>query len=394
MGREGNLTSAPRLRWYGASDHGYVPFMITLPPVSELERAWQTRDASYDGLFVIGVRTTGIFCRPTCPARKPLPRNVEYFRTPREALAAGYRPCRRCRPLERSDEPAWVTELLRRLDEHPGVRLRRDDFGALGVDPATVRRHFQRVYGMTFQAFARARRLAAAMTLIREGGRVGDAVHSSGFESHGGFGAAVERVLGSSPGRAAATGCILLSWIRTPLGPMVAGATEEGVCLLEFTDRRQLEGQLEPLRRRLGRPMVPGRNEHLVELEAQLARYFDGQLRTFTIPVVARGTPFQEEVWSALREIPYGVTTTYEDLARTIGRPLAVRAVGRANGMNRIAIVIPCHRVVNKDGQVGGYGGGRRRKEWLLGLEGEGRAALDDSKRNRVESDEIAVVFE
>jgi AraC family transcriptional regulator of adaptative response/methylated-DNA-[protein]-cysteine methyltransferase len=152
----------------------------------------------------------------------------------------------------------------------------------------------------------------------------------------------------------------------------VAGATDEGVCLLEFTDRRMLEAQLMTLKKRFAAPVVPGTNRHLQQLETELSGYFAGTTRAFSIPLVYPGTPFQREVWTALLAIPYGQTRSYHELAQAVGNPRAVRAVGRANGLNRIAILIPCHRVVNKNGNLGGYGGGLRRKQFLLDLERDG----------------------
>jgi AraC family transcriptional regulator, regulatory protein of adaptative response / methylated-DNA-[protein]-cysteine methyltransferase len=343
--------------------------MNTTLPTAEMERAYLAGDATYNGLFFLAVRTTGIFCRPTCPARKPLPKNVEYFPNPRAALIAGYRPCKRCRPLDADDQPDWATDLLAEVERDPASRITDADLKKRGVDPATVRRFFLRQYGMTFQAFTRARRLSVAFTHIRENAALDDAVFESGFESHSGFRDAFTRVFGDTPGKAKNGDCVLLSWIRSPLGPLVAGATNQGVCLLEFSDRRMLEAQFATIRKRFAVPAVPGSNEHLQKLEAELERYFAGRLREFSVPLIYPGTDFQRRVWRELLKIPYGETCSYEDIAAAIGDRKAVRAVGRANGMNRIAIVIPCHRVVNKGGALGGYGGGLRRKQFLLDLE-------------------------
>ena len=162
---------------------------------------------------------------------------------------------------------------------------------------------------------------------------------------------------------------VMLARIQTPVGPLVIGATDDAVCLLEFSDRRTLEHQMESLRRRLGADIVPGTNRRLEALEAQLREYFAGKRRAFDLPLRHPGTPFQEKVWAALLAIPYGTTCSYKDIAQNIGSPEAVRAVGTANGLNRIAIVIPCHRVVNASGDLGGYGGGLERKRLLLDLE-------------------------
>lgn len=343
--------------------------MNELPPVNEMERAYLQKDPAYEGLFFLGVRTTGIFCRPTCPARKPLPSNVEYFPSPKSALTAGYRPCKRCRPLEQDDQPPWAAALIEEVERDPLARIRDGDLRARGIDPATVRRHFLKRYGMTFQAYARARRLTGVFSQIREGGSVDDAVYESGYESHSGFREAFARMFGEPPGRARGRECVMLSWLPSPLGPLVAGATEAGVCLLEFTERRMLEAQFAELEKRFGGAVLPGMNAHLATLRKELGRYFEGSLREFSVPLRFPGSPFEEKVWRALLEIPYGETRSYKDLAAAIGDPGAVRAVGRANGRNRIAIVIPCHRVVSADGSLGGYGGGLHRKRYLLDLE-------------------------
>ena len=334
-----------------------------------MERAYLSRDAAYNGLFFFGVRTTGIFCRPSCPARSPKPGHVEYFPTAAKALFAGYRPCRRCRPMATDDQPEWATALLAEVEANPSVRITEADLRARRIDPATVRRHFLRHYGMTFQAYARARRLSNAFSCIRDGSSLDDTVFSSGYESHSGFRDAFGKVFGGPPGGSQNRSCVFLAWFPSPLGPLVAGATDAGVCLLEFTDRRMLEAQFETVRRLFQMPVVPGTNGHLTQLQNELAGYFASTLRSFSVPLVYPGSPFQQRVWEQLLCVPYGETRSYQQLAEAIGNPAAVRAVGRANGLNRIAIVIPCHRIINKSGDLGGYGGGLRRKQYLLNLE-------------------------
>lgn len=341
---------------------------------SEMQQAYLERDTSYNGLFVFGVRTTGIFCRPTCPARRPLAKNVEFFANSRAALLAGYRPCKRCRPLAADDQPGWVSQLFSQLQQQPAGRLTDAELKAQGFDPATVRRYFRRHYGMTFQAFARARRLAGSLQRLQAGDSIDATVLASGYESHSGFRDAFARIFGSSPGKYRSGDCICVSWLSSPLGPMIAGATLSGICLLEFTDRRSLGVQLTSLEKHFHAPLVPGSNEHLERLENELAEYFQGGLRQFRVPVVSPGTAFQRRVWQELQNIPYGETRSYEQLARELGCPRGVRAVGRANGLNRIAIVIPCHRVIKKCGKLGGYAGGLRRKQYLLDLERQGAA--------------------
>ena len=361
---------APENRWHLCGLAGYNHFMSKLPPNNEMEKAYDNRDATYNGVFVFGVRTTGIFCRPSCPARKPLAKNVEFFATAAEALFAGYRPCKRCRPMAIDEQPEWATQLLAEVEENPSVRIKEADLRQRGMDPATVRRHFLRHYGMTFQAYTRARRLSSAFTSIREGNPLDDTVFNSGYESHSGFREAFGKLFGHSPGNSQDKDCVFLAWFQSPLGPLLAGATDAGICLLEFSDRRMLEAQRATVGKLFGVPVVPGSNAHLERLQSELTDYFAGKLRTFTVPLLYPGTDFQQRVWQQLLLVPYGETRSYHDLATAVGNPAAVRAVGRANGLNRIAIVIPCHRIVNKNGDLGGYGGGLRRKQFLLNLEG------------------------
>jgi AraC family transcriptional regulator, regulatory protein of adaptative response / methylated-DNA-[protein]-cysteine methyltransferase len=352
----------------------------TRPGPAEMERAFYARDASYDGVFVTAVRTTRVFCRPSCPARKPLRRNVEYFGSPGEARLAGYRPCRRCRPLETDGRPPeWAARLLAALDERPERRLRSADLRAMGVTPERARRFFRKEYGMTFDAWTRARRLGDALARLNEGETIDDAAMDAGYESLSGFREAFGRRFGAPPGRGRAGECVLATWLPTPLGPMVAAATPRGVCLLEFAERRRLEEQASAVARHLGLPLAPGESDALRRLRSELDEYFAGRRRSFDVPLHTTGTPFQEGVWRELARIPYGETRSYADVARAVGNPGAVRAVGQANGRNRIAIVLPCHRVVNAGGRLGGYGGGLWRKVRLLALEqGEPTGAPGD----------------
>jgi len=344
--------------------------MKPTPNYTEMDRAFRSRDGSYDGIFYVAVRTTGVFCRPSCPARKPLPENVEFFPTSREALFGGYRPCKRCEPLKAGGElPPWISTLLKRVEDDPSARIKDADLRASGIEPAKARRFFLNRFGMTFQAYCRARRLGKAFDEIKNGGRLDDVILGHGYESHSGFREAFFNRFGKPPGKTRGDDYIRIAWMETPLGPMAAGATARGICFLEFTDRRMLEVQLETLSRRFDLSIVPGENEIVARLRRELERYFSGRLKRFSVPLEYPGTEFQVRVWRALLDIPFGETRSYEDVARALGMPGAVRAVGHANGLNRIAIVIPCHRVVNKNGELGGYGGGIWRKKHLLALE-------------------------
>jgi AraC family transcriptional regulator of adaptative response/methylated-DNA-[protein]-cysteine methyltransferase len=343
---------------------------MKLPTSQEMERAYKASDASYDGVFFLAVRTTGIFCKPSCPARKPDPHNVVYYFTTREAIIAGFRPCKRCHPLEENSvTPVWIKNLLEQVDRDPTARYSDYFLRTNGTDPARARRYFQKKYGMTFQAYCRMRRLGKALEQIRLGVDLDDVALGYGYNSHSGFRDAFSRTFGNSPGRSRSADCILTTWIESPLGPLVAGATSEGICLLEFTDRRMLDTQFATLRKQFACAIIPGDNHHLKQLKKEVHEYFQRTRKRFSVSLVFPGTPFQQKVWKVLLRIPYGTTAAYEDIAKRIGSPSAQRVVGHANGLNRISIVIPCHRVVNKNGNLGGYGGGLWRKQKLLLLE-------------------------
>ena len=342
-----------------------------LPPRDEMVRAMLVGDGTFDGVFVTAVRTTGIFCRPSCrPPRRPNPENVEFFSTLREALFAGYRPCKLCRPLELDGQnPAWVEKLLARVEQAPHERIQASDLRELGISPERVRRWFQLHYGMTFVEWCRGRRLSEAFTRIREGADLDDVALGHGYASHSGFREAFGQTFGQSPGRSQGTDCIVTRMLDSPVGKMLAAATNDGICLLEYTDRKMLEHNLATLRKRFALPVVPGEHPLLTRLNDELRLYFDGKLKEFSVPVAPRATPFQDRVWQELRRIPHGSTISYQELAARINQPTAVRAVANANGQNRINILIPCHRVIGKNGDLTGYGGGLWRKRLLLDLE-------------------------
>ena len=346
-----------------------------LPSVSEMERAYKRSDNSYDGIFYLAVRSTGIFCLPSCSARKPLSKNVEYFPYAREAVFAGFRPCKRCRPLEvHGTPPEWVLKLLKIIEAEPTARYNDQFLRSIEIDPARARRYFLKNYGMTFQAYCRGRRLGISFEQIRLGKDLDDVALGYGYQSHSGFREAFVKTFGKPPGKSKTYDCILTAWIESPMGPLVTAATDEGICLLEFSDRRMLDAQFTTLRKLFKSSIVPGENKHINLLRKELKKYFEGTLKQFTVPIVFPGSQFQQKVWNELLKIPSGKTVSYEEVAIKVGTPKAQRAVGHANGLNRIAIVIPCHRVVNKNGNLGGYGGGLWRKQRLLQLEQEDRS--------------------
>src|SRR5881296_2765018 len=338
-----------------------------LPPSETMYRALVNRDSSFEGIFFAGVRTTGIFCRPTCSAKKPARENVDFFATPSEALHDGYRPCLRCHPMDPNKRPPKLIERLRtEVERAPGGRLTDKELAALAIDPSTARRQFKRHYGITFQAYHRARRMGLALSQVRQGSRVEEARNGSGFESQSGFREAFTKIFGEPPTTAKKRAPLFAERIDTPLGAMIAVADDEGLRLLEFIDRRATERELSILRKRLRTNVVPGEHRHLTATRQQLGDYFSGKNLGFDIRLAPVGSLFQLRAWKILQSIRVGETRSYSWMAKRLGDENARRAGGRANGTNMICIVIPCHRVIRADGTLCGYGGGLWRKKWLL----------------------------
>ena len=338
----------------------------------EYYQALLEKNSDYEGLFYVGVKTTGVFCRPTCPARMPKFKNCEFFETAQQALLAGFRPCKRCRPLSHPNHvPEFIRTLVEAVEAHPEKRWRSADLRAMYVDPSTARRQFKKHFGMTFIEYARARRLGLAMKQIKGGASVIDAQVTAGYESGSGFRDAFTRFMGAAPSQARQSRVLEAAWIETKLGPMIAVGDDERLFLLEFVDRRGLEQEIEHLRRRLNAAIIPGRTAALEQIESEIQQYFAGELRAFETPLALVGSDFQKGVWEELQRVRYGETCSYSELAARIGRPSAVRAVARANGANQLSIVVPCHRILGIHGELTGYGGGLSRKRWLIDHENQ-----------------------
>lgn len=330
-------------------------------------KAFCEKDTQYDGAFFTGIKTTGIFCRSTCPARKPKLENCEFFKTAQDSVLAGYRPCKRCKPMAMPGAASEVIQsLITKVEENISHKWSDEDVIALGFDPSTVRRHFKKRFGITFIGYARARRMGVALKTIRDGDTIINAQLDAAYESGSGFRDAFSKILGDAPARSKDQRVLKADWLETPLGPMLALADDHALHLLEFTDRRGLEREIETLRSRHGAAILPGQTAVTERLKDELRSYFSGTLKTFQTPLHVYGSAFQQDVMQALQAIPYGETCSYKDQAEHMGRPGSVRAIARANGMNQIAIVIPCHRVIGADGKLTGYSGGLIRKEWLL----------------------------
>ena len=345
---------------------------LELPSVKEMYRALCERDSEFDGVFFVGVRTTGVFCRTVCSARKPKLENIDFYRTTGDALSAGFRPCKKCRPMEAAGSvPDWLRPLLEAFEQDVSRRWTDGDIRALNVEPVRVRRWFKQYHGMTFHAYMRSRRLSQAMGQIQVGKKTIGAAIANGYESKSGFNTAFKKWSGVVPTQTRLNQRVPISINRilTPLGPMVAGVVDDRLCLLEFADRRMLETQLSRIAKIYERTFANGEHPVITKTQSEITEYFERKRQQFTIPLATKGTDFQGSVWNRLLKIPYGRTTSYEKIARQIGNPHAQRAVGRANGDNRIAIIIPCHRVIRSDGALSGYGGQVWRKKWLLQLE-------------------------
>ncbi|MCF0053302.1 methylated-DNA--[protein]-cysteine S-methyltransferase [Dyadobacter sp. LJ53] len=333
-------------------------------------QALVAKDSSYEGTFIAGVKTTGIFCRPTCTAKKPKPENVAFFKTTKEAILHGYRPCKVCNPLEKMGEtPPYISGILRELAEDPSLKFKDWDLLQKGIEPSKIRRWFLKNHGITFHSYQRMFRINSAFKKMKEGETVTAAAFDSGYESLSGFNDSFKSIFGVSPVNSREKQVIDLTRLETPLGTMFACATDQGICLLEFTDRKMLETEFKTLSKLLNAVIIQGPNRHFDLLRIQLNEYFEGKRKVFTVPLFMPGTEFQQRVWQELQNIPFGSLRSYKQQSISLAKPECVRAVANANGMNRISIIVPCHRVIGENGALTGYGGGLWRKQWLLDLE-------------------------
>lgn len=344
--------------------------LFDLPDHQTLYAALLARDARFDGQAFVCVSSTGVFCRLTCPARKPKPENCTFFATIGECIEAGYRACKRCHPLQAAAlaDPT-ISALLHALDERPYLRWSEQHVEQLGFDLSTVRRSFKRQFGMTFLELARLRRLREGFETLATDGKVITAQHEASFESASSFRAAFARLLGCAPADLRPDRLLRATWIPTPLGDMIAVSSRSHLHLLEFVDRKGLPAELARLQAASKEEIGIGPLPPSEQATAELADYFAARTSRFLTPLALAGSAFTQRVWDALRAIPAGETRTYSEIARQIGRPSAVRAVARANGANQIALMIPCHRVIGADGSLTGYGGGLWRKQRLIEIE-------------------------
>jgi AraC family transcriptional regulator of adaptative response/methylated-DNA-[protein]-cysteine methyltransferase len=345
---------------------------VSRPDSDSAWSAFERRDRSWDGRVIGAVKTTRIYCKPSCPARRPRRENVEFFAEAAAARAAGYRPCLRCKPDEVGRDREAVAKAVTLIERAESAPSLQDLAAAVGYAPHHFQRLFTRDVGVSPAAYARGLRARRAELHLEATERVTAAIYDAGYSAPSRFYADAKERLGMTPSawRDGGRGeTIRWTTFDSPLGPMLIAATGKGICRLTFDESEAALRRLFP-------------NATLVRDEGGLAELVEGALTAIQrpaaapdLPVDVAGTAFQEAVWRELRKIPLGETRSYAQIAAAIGQPNAVRAVGSANGDNHVAVLIPCHRVIRSDGSLGGYAGGLDRKRILLEAEGHHTAS-------------------
>jgi AraC family transcriptional regulator, regulatory protein of adaptative response / methylated-DNA-[protein]-cysteine methyltransferase len=334
--------------------------------------AFMRRDRSWDGRVIGAVKTTGIYCKPSCPAKRPKREHVEFFPSAEQARAAGYRSCLRCKPDEVGRDREAVAKAVRIIDQAEEVPSLAELAAAVGYAPHHFQRIFKRDLGVSPAEYARALRNRRGEAALSANGRVTDAVYDAGYSGPSSFYSDAKERLGMTPSawRNGGQGeTIRWTHFDSPLGQMLIAATGKGICRLTFDDSEA------SLRRLFPNATIVEDGGGLRELVEGALAAIDSPLTARELPIDVAGTAFQEAVWRELRKIPPGETRSYAQIAAAIGQPKAVRAVGTANGDNHVAVLIPCHRVIRSDGTLGGYAGGLDRKRKLLAAEGHRDAA-------------------
>jgi len=329
--------------------------------------AFERRDRDWDGRLIGAVKTTGIYCKPSCPARRPKRENVEFFLDGATALAAGYRPCLRCKPDEVGRDREAVAKAAQLIERSEEALSLAQLAAAVGYAPHHFQRLFTRDMGVSPAAYARALRVRRAADHLSEDKSVTEAIYDSGYSAPSRFYADAKERMGMTPSvwRDGGRGQVIRYVVTdSPLGPLLIAATDKGICRLTFNED---EGAL---RRRFPNAEVrPDDGSIALWVEAAL-QAIRAPSEVSEVPIDVRGTAFQEAVWQELRKIPLGETRSYAEIAAAVGKPGAVRAVGTANGSNPVSVLVPCHRVIRSDGSLGGYGGGLENKKKLLAAEG------------------------
>ncbi len=344
---------------------------LEMPTIDDNEAwaAFERRDRRWDGRVIGAVTTTGIYCKPSCPARRPKREHVRFFDDAEAARAAGFRACLRCKPDEVGRDREAVTaavQLIERAEETP----RLDQLAAaVGYAPHHFQRIFTREMGVSPAAYARGLRAQRAASALKENGSVTAAIYDAGYSGPSRFYADAKDRMGMTPSawRDGGRGeTIRYAMLDTPLGPMLVAATSKGICRLTFDE------DVGALKRRFPNATIQPADAAMATLISGVMQAIERPAAVHDLPIDVAGTAFQEAVWKELRKIPLGETRSYADIAAAIGDPRATRAVGTANGSNPIAVLVPCHRVIRSDGTLGGYAGGLERKRKLLAAEGAG----------------------
>jgi AraC family transcriptional regulator, regulatory protein of adaptative response / methylated-DNA-[protein]-cysteine methyltransferase len=329
--------------------------------------AFDTRDRSFDGRFVGAVKTTGIYCKPSCPARRPLRENVEFFADSAAARAAGYRACKRCLPDDVGRDGEGVAKAIALITASEEALSLEALAAEAGYAPHHFHRIFKRATGVTPAAYVRGARAKRAEAALSETASVTEAIYAAGYSGPSRFYAQSKARLGMSPSAWKNGGAgVVIRWAiaDTTLGKMLLAATEKGICRLSF-DEDEAE-----LHRRFPRAEITPGGADFTDLVKRAVAAVDHPAQMPSLPLDVQGTAFQQAVWAELQRIPPGETRTYAQIAMAVGKPKAVRAAGTANGANNVAVLIPCHRVIRTDGSMGGYAYGIDRKEKLLAMEG------------------------
>jgi len=340
-------------------------------PARAAARYWRAslnRDARADGTFVLAVRSTHIYCRPSCPARRPLRRNVVFFHTGADAERHGFRPCRRCRPNELAGPVALVKRASHELGKTTEESLRFTALAAkLGTTPGTLRRAFLQVTGLRPRDLAAALRLARFKKMLREGKGIADALYETGYGSTSRIYESSNAQLGMTPATYQKGGKnmkIGYAVAKSSLGKVLVGATERGISAVYLGDAES--SLLEELRNEYPQAEISAAEGSFGQWVKEIVQRVEGNPPRMELPLDLQATAFQRRVWQELQKIPRGSTRTYTQVAKALGNPKAVRAVARACAMNPVSIVVPCHRVIREDGSMAGYRWGLSRKEQLL----------------------------
>jgi len=332
------------------------------------------RDVRADGDFVYAVKSTGVFCRPTCPSRRPKRENIEFFDLPSPAQQAGYRACRRCAPLERNPQMQKVEAACRYIDENLDVTLSLTAISRhVAISPFHFQRMFKRALGISPREYQQARRTGKFRQALRSDSSVTEAIYEAGFSSSSRVYENIPAQLGMTPSayRRGGEGVeIDYTMVSTEMGKLLVATTERGVCSVRFGESEA--AMVRELKSDFNAAKIHRDDKKLEAVAAQIKQSLSSPSATLNIPLDLRGTAFQQMVWKELRRIPRGETRSYADVAKTIGRPKAVRAVASACASNPVALVVPCHRVVQKSGSLAGYRWGVKRKAALLEKERQG----------------------